>query len=269
MKLICNWLVVLLLSTATIFMKGDRPMPRGFPDGDVSNYNYASRISDAAYVSQMLWGFTPIDSQGRIVYLDTFNNGLGGWAPTVSGAGAVAPTLHSGSFQGLIYSPPNAVLLQPGVTAGSLTGITREFYFGVSKRLGIEAAVRVSATSPNYYFRIAYRADNDHKYDAILRFDHATGTWKIELPSSVEQTIFTMNLTSSAYQQVKLVADWNTGRYVRALIGENLIDLSSYSMRVSAVPSDGIMSPTFRAVSYGAGTTDGYLGYALLTKDEP
>ena len=260
-----KFLLVLL-----ILLVGGVIMPRGGPDGNLSPFSFAAQAIDPGLIYQMLWGFSPVDSMGRVMYFDTFNNGLGGFGKDVNGTGTPAdPALFSTPLSRNIFSPPNALILSPGVTSGDNTAIFRELYFGFNAKLGIETVATISQTNPNYYFRIIYRLGAGKDYRAVLKYDHTGSKWLIET-SGGDVTVYQMNVTGLAnvHQQVKIVADWNTGKYVRALIGDNLIDISSFTMQHSGV-IDGLATYTFRAVSYGAGTTDGFLGYVLLTKDEP
>lgn len=252
-----------------LLLIGGITMPRGGPDGNLSSFSYAAQAVDPALIYQMLWGFSPIDGQGRPIYLDTFNNGLGGFGYDISG-GATIPVLFSTPLARVIFSPPNCVKLTPGVASGNLTGLFREMYLGANTRIGLETGVVLGSVTPNYFFRIDYRINASQKYAPILKYDHATTSWLLAT-SGGDINIFTHNTTgiSADHLQIKFVGDWSTGKYVRVLIGDNLLDVSSYSMPTSGSTLDGFLISVFRAISYGAGTGDGYLGYILLTKDEP
>lgn len=248
-------------------------MPRGTPDGNASPYTYAAQITDPGLIYQMLWGFSPIDSQGRVAYLDTFNNGLSGFMYEINGA-AVAPIVVSPGISGsqqLVYSPPSAVKLSPGVATGDNTILERGFFWGTNTRLGLEVALRCHINSPNYKIRIDYRIDANHQFRAELAYDRSFNNWRIFTTGATYSSIFPMTMSSlgNLMLQIKIVADWSTGKYVRALIGEKLIDLSTRDMGAVALSIDNYLFISVEATSYGAGSSDGYIGYVLLTKDEP
>lgn len=249
-------------------------MPRGTPDGRISVYEYASTEADPSAIYNMLWGFSPLDARGRVVYLDTFNNGLGGFGTTNTGA-ALAPVLNkTPSSNSEIFIPPASVKCDPGVNVNDLSQIWRQLYLGVNLRLGLEAAIRFSLQSPSYRLIVDYKPNNRPGYIARLQVNAANTQWQIFDQTGAAVDIFPVNAGGAppnfpTLQQVKIVADWDSGKYVRAMIGENIIDLSAYSMQASAVTYNGFLVFALRAVSNGAGTNPGFFGYTLLTKDEP
>jgi len=244
-------------------------MPRGTPDGNATKYGFAVKEVDPAAIYQYIWGFSPTDGAGRLVYLDTFNCGLAGWGQAATGAGVV-PEITT-IDNGRIYSPPNAVKLNPGVVSGDLTWIYRTYFLGQSARIGFEAGFDFSDATPEWFFRIDYNNLNAVAYVPVLKFNHSTGWWQIQVLGGGWIDIFEMNISTVNIRlmQIKFVGDWITGKYVRALIGDNLIDLSAYQMPLSVNSIEGFVAYVARAVSFGAGTGYGILGYVLITKDEP
>lgn len=271
-----------ILFVFLIVLIGGVIMPRGGPDGNLQPYEYASQEVDPGSIYQMLWGFSPIDSKGRVLYFDTFNNGLGGWGKTITGTG-VQPVIFSdgNNATGLIFSPPNCVRLDPGTTVNSLSHIFRQLSFGLNPRVGMEAAVTIATTMPNYRVMVDYRPFNSAtSYTTRLELDVPSSQWRIMVLGGGTQNILaeTLSATAAVTKQVKIVGDFATGKYIRAFIGENQIDLSAYNMPLTSTANPtsptisipGMAVFTMRAVSHGAGATvPGYIGYVLLTKDEP
>lgn len=246
-------------------------MPRGTPDGRIDTLSFAAQVTDTAYLGNVLWGFAPIDSKGRPYFLDSFNNGLGGWFASAFGAGAV-PEIHTAyAWNGFIFSPPNAVKFAPGVVANDNSQIARTYFLGVNRRLGFEAVIAQWNNAPNFTFFLDYRIDNTVKYTAALRYNAAAANWQISTPSGWVSIFAQAVLPAGrvAHIPVKFVGDWETGKYVRALIGDSVIDLSTYSMPASTLPIDKFITATIVAESRGVGTGLGYVGYVILTKDEP
>lgn len=245
-------------------------MSRGGPDGNLQPYNYAGNQADISLVSQMLWGFAPVDGQGRVWYLDTFNNGLGGVILASSGGSSTNPTLYTAQGVGAIYSPPNAIQLNPGADGSAFSYIMRKYYLGKNARIGMEMSIQWSDITPNYYMTMDYRIAGGNPYIPRLQFDNAAGNWKILTNTGYVTIVHTGILAGNPMlQQIKMVVDFSAGKYVRALIGDNLIDLSQYTMQASVNSFDGFCIATFGGVSFGAASSIGIIGYILLTKDEP
>ena len=253
-------------------------MPRGSQDGSAQAYGFASQETDVGAVYQYLWGWSPIDSQGRPFYLDTFNNGVDpGWRLSWVGAG-VAPSIVSGG--GLAYSPPNSVQLNPGVVANDRSYFFREMYMGTTLRLGFEAAIRLYPDAPETRIQFDYKpASVVNGGLPILRWLPSAGAWQLWTAGGWVSVFIAGALPASQpiWIQVKIVADFsmlNTfgggrGKYVRLLIGDQIIDTSGLVMDASLSAYNGLLIATVTGVSTGAGSNVSQIGYVILTKDEP
>lgn len=248
-------------------------MARGTPDDRIVETFLAGQISDVSYVANMLWGFAPIDSQGRVIFFDTFNNGLGAWDTRVSGVG-VLPKIVTGANVSMIFSPPNAVQMDPSATVGGESFAIRKQYMGKTTRLGAEAVVELNNTVGSYQMMMDYNPIGYPAKLGSIRFDHAAGAWQVFDGNLSWQTFYNAGVPPAStrmHVQVKFVCDFATAKYVRAYIGDQFFDLSQYVLGGSVVTTnyDGYLYSDMRNYSYGAGTTPGVYGYYLLTKDEP
>jgi len=247
-------------------------MARGTPDARIQESTYAGQISDLAYIANMLWGFSPIDSQGRVTYLDTFNNGLGGFIYETNGGAAIPSLVNPGlSVITQVFCPPNMVKINAGVSSGDDVYIQRGMFWGINTRLGLEVALRCDTNSPNYIIRMDYMLDSTHSARCELNYNRAAGNWRIQVAGGGYQNIYGMSMAGigNRWVQVKVVADWSTKKYMRAFIGERFFDISAYTMYNLTFSTAGDFFTSIGAASYGAGSADGYIGYVLLTKDEP
>lgn len=262
--------LALLGSMIALHLEGGPIMARGGPDGELQPYGFATHEVDPGSIYQYLWGWSPIDSKGRVFYLDTFNNGLtGGWRLSATGAAAVPSLINGGSNPGLIYSPPYAVQLNQGVTLNDRSFMFREMFMGTTTRLGFEAAVRIENTSPEIRVQFDYRPVGATGGLSILRY--LSGSWYV-WTSSGWKAFYTPGVppvNTSMFVQVKFVGDYAAKKYVRALIGDQSFDLSTYTMDTSASTYTGLLIATILGVSTGAGGATPKVGYVLLTKDEP
>jgi len=237
---------------------------RGFPDYGAPSYLSASVLTDPAEVYNRLAGFASLDGQGRVLLMDTFGDGLAAWTAT-AGAGGTPPVVVTTP---LCFISPNSVIVDPGV--GGIPGysvISRGQILGQSKRIGFEAAFQnVGILGANTTLEIQYNFNGTH-YLSRLKYLPASGIWQVQTPTGL-QTL-TTQLVTNAYIQAKIITDFSTGQYARAVIGENVYDASTFAVAVSAGQPLGKATYAFLGDSIGAGTTPIRLGYVLITRDEP
>lgn len=245
-------------------------MARGAPDGKIDTYQYASQFSDPSRVADVLWGFSSLDGRGRIVYFDTFNNGLNGWRTQKTGAG-ILPALSNSI--GFTMFPPNCVSLNPGTVSGDTSEMYRVMHLGKSQRIGIEAGFYFNAyVQPQ--LTIDYNPNQGNPYYGRVRFENSLSAWQVLLNNGTG-TYQTFNVPGvppgsfGMFMQVKLVMDFSIGKYVRALIGDEFFDLSAISMSSSTSSYNGALIANVRNKSLGAGTNELLIGYVLITRDEP
>lgn len=244
-------------------------MPRGGPDGDQQPYQFAIQETDLGAIYQYLWGFAPVDSGGRVMYLDTFNNGLNGFGIAQTGAGLL-PVLDSSSGD-KVFCPPNSAKLDPGGAANDRSFIYREIFAGRTKRLGIEVAFSKTDLTPILDIQIDYNAIGFTPYLGVLRFDETADLWQVWRGGGVWTTIYNpgASVANRMHIQAKVVMDFSTGMYVRAFVGDQVFDISTLSMGTSSSSYVGYLIGTVKTISRGAGTIPMNIGYVLMTKDEP
>lgn len=268
------------------------PQLSGTPDGGYNPYQAASQVNDLGSLANYLWGFAPADGRGRMLYLDTFKDGLGAWSLVASGAGSAVPFLTGTA----VMVPPFAALLQCGTTGPVGNGFSemdREFYvrsdLSKAPRFGLEAGIYAGATvygSPTgnvaqqfpgaFDINVIYQVINvTTAYQATLRIDRATASFQVLTPSGFQQIAgmsgSALDGTEVMYFQPKIVVDFNTGRYVRAVIGRDTIDISALSAKViTQAGLGGIVTADLACWADGtAGHNTGRVGYVLFTADEP
>lgn len=241
-------------------------MTRGTPDGRIETQQFAAQVSDVAHVNNMLWGFSPIDGKGRVLYLDTFNNGLSGWRKDSSGA-ALDPYVSIPSDYA--FSPPAVCLLDCGVTSGHRSFLYRDIFAGKSERLGFEIGFKFT-NSIIPQIELSYKLVAGTAYGASLGFSQTNGFYIEKTASFTKEYFYNPgSFSGGLLMQIKLVADFAAGKYVRAYIGDQDFDLSAFTLTAPSVSYAGYLAATIWNESKGAGATALALGYALITKDEP
>jgi len=242
-------------------------MPRGTPDGKAVTYETASQITDLGSHANYLWGFAPIDGRGRMVFLDTFNNGLGAW--TIDNTNTSLIQNDPADGRGYAFVPPYGVKFATGSSGSAF--LTRNLILGRGGNYGIEAAIPMRGENPKYNVFLNIRPFNLTNKIAGLIYDPTVNQWKLYTAAG------DINLTSMQgngsnpspyWVQVKVVGDWNTGKYKRAIIGDSQYDISSHTMVTGGTSINGLSQA--RLEMYGvSGSVAGFVGYVLVTRDEP
>lgn len=241
--------------------------PRGTPDGQAVTYETASQITDLGAHANYLWGFAPVDGRGRMVFLDTFNNGLGAWSIDPTNTTLIGNDPADG--RGYAFVPPYGVKFATG-SSGSAT-LTHNLILGRGGNYGIECAIPMRGENPEYNIFLNIRPFNLTNKIAGLIYSPVTNQWILYAsPTNIVLTSMSGNGSNPSpyWIQVKVVGDWNTGKYKRAIIGDTQYDISAYTMITGGTSINGLSQA--RLELYGkTGSVAGYLGYILVTRDEP
>lgn len=250
-------------------------MPRGLPDDRVQSYAAAAVTSDVGDVANREAGWAPCDGLGRPIWLDTFRDGLGRWKASTTGAG-ILPTVRAAGIPaaGVSYAGPAAALLDSGGPAtNDVSKISQRIHLGYSYRVGIEGTWLVTNATPNHYLTIDYKPYGLTPY--LARIIGVPGSTTIDIyieSAGALEKIYTISRPSAGneyWYQAKIAADFQAGKYIRAVIGEKLIDISGYSLSFSGLTEEGILTPVATVAGTGSITGSAYLGYLIVTRDEP
>jgi hypothetical protein len=255
--------VILLL-----LIRSDQTMPRGQPDYDNPNYTYFTVETPTSDLFAERLGFSRLDNRGRILWVDDFRNSLTRLRPDADAGGAI-PVHVYGVVNAIGYS--GSVKIDPLVNGG-VSILYNSFLLPVSKRLGMETGIYLSSNFGRVEINLQHCVTQGNGYSASLFINHQTaelyisingGTHSIVVPSSVGDYI-------NKWIGVKLVADFETGKYERVMIGNTQYDLSSYSM---AAGLSGLSGSTRIEVNNEGKTAtykeEIYLGYVVISGDEP
>lgn len=240
----------------------------GLPDWNLPRYQTASALADPGEIYNRLLRFASLDNRGRVLFLDTFDQGLSAWTRSVSGAG-VNPKIDAIPPA---FLAPVSVQLDPGaVSAGDLSSIVRTEILGTTSRVGLEVALRVSSSNgADSLFEIRYQYGGNVLVARLTRISQtSTHRWYVQTPGGTEVQISSQNI-NAGWVLVKLVADFSTQRYVRVIIGENEIDASAYNLNLTGSTSvPGLCDFFVQARSYGVNTLPLRIGAVIATRDEP
>lgn len=240
---------------------------RGYWDYGTPQYQTATTISDLGAVIAGLRGVLSMDGRGRVVVLDDFDAGLGSWKATTAGAGVapVAVNIADKMFRG-----PVVAKLAP-VAVGGVSGISRDLYLAKLSRTGIETNFLLGANSADIDLTVsAYNSDDSRTYSATLRYRQADQHWTLSTAGTpVVLDWSTFLFPGPGWMPVKLVVDPLTKTAVRAVIAGVEVDLTGAGTLSSFLAAPGYCSYLVRAVGLDTHVNPLYLGYAILTSDEP
>ena len=242
-------------------------MSRGKPDWSVPEYQQSPVVVDVADVADRLLGFARIDTRGRVFYLDTFADGVGGWELSAPGD---ADNPVAKVVQGLGFAGPVAVLLYPGIVDGEQSVMFRELYLGQAARIGIEFALTIGAPGVDFLLSFQYQVAGGTEYFGKLQYDLAANEWQVWTAAGWVQAFATnVNYNGLNFLVFKLVLDFATGMYDRLMEGEVQHDLQTIAMPTAGSIAEGAARVLFAATAVDTDGGGAYLHYVILTKDEP
>jgi len=241
-------------------------MPRGLPDYYNPDTLVSQRLANVEEVVTQLRGIGGVDNRGQTLFSDTFGEGLDAWLATYGGD-ATYPVVST--TQTLI--PPASVYFDAGTSGGDgYSYILKRFHLGESVRLGLETHIYYNLVSPLYRLHMAYNLSGDEYY-AQLEVLPASGVLRV-LAVSGWVTIGNVGYAGYAgvvWLPLKLVVDFESGYYVRALAGQKQFDISDHPLRSSAILQGGMAQFENRCIAANAGTNDAFIGFTSITVDEP
>jgi hypothetical protein len=243
-------------------------MSRGYPDYNVADITFFSKDDPNSDVIAQQSGFSRLDNRGRIVWFDDFRNGLIRWSPSNNGTG-INPIHLVGSELSVGYN--GAVKFDP-VANNGISMIDTDLVLPVAKKIGIEVGLRLFANYADVEIRLGHSYQEGSPKDAILYI--RSGTGKIDIYNNlVNTTIYTVSSLAyflNSWISIKYVIDIENNKWVRALLGNQQIELSSYSLRSGTLGLSGSTNLLIRATGTSAVLKSAwYLGYVVVSGDEP
>lgn len=241
-------------------------MPRGLPDYYNPDTIVSQRLANVEEVVTAIRKIGSIDNRGRTLFIDDFNEDLAGWVVSSEDA-AADPVLSTGQA----FIPPAAVYLDAGDTGGDDNSkLTKIIQLGASARIGFELSYWYHSDAPMLQAEIRYdlAGDDYFAYLSVTPADGAVRIWS----SAGWTTICNVGYNAwseGAWLPLKFVADFETGEYVRLLVGQEEYDISAYVLMSTILAVAG--RAEFRLICYptGEGADTGYIGHAVGTVDEP
>ncbi len=240
-------------------------MPRGAPDYNQPDYNIASVQFDDGVLLTALAGIAPLDGLGRIVSFDNFRDGFNDWDRAQSQATGL-PVLTSSVAR---VSPVSVLLYGSAGVNASTCYIRKVVNNTVSSRIGLEFSVL--SNQADVYLYVDQQAYTDtFRYNAQIRIQPLNFTVELRtMAGYVQVATLPQGIGTSPWVTIKLVSDLSTGKYVRLMVGDTKIDLSSSIYQIGAGSAQRGVLYQFENSDDNKHQENVYIGHVIITMDEP
>ena len=242
-------------------------MPRGQPDfGMYQTKSFGGTLADMADLAVRLGSIVEFDRRGDIGFLDDFEAPSLKW-DALGIIGGNLPVLST-TYAGMGIQ---SVKLSCGAVLGSQSIITRGWGLIRLGRVGGEFWVQGKAIAPGYLEFLLDIYDGTNQRRAELRYDTGAGTITLVDPTGnhIVATGVYMYLGHFYFVPIKVVADIDTGIYIRLMVNEQEIDLSSYQLVTVAPTGNRIIIAYLTLRGVAAEETAVYIDNYIYTVNEP
>lgn len=240
---------------------------RGQPDfGMYAPKTVSASISDMGEVAARLGSIVIYDKRGDVVDFDNFEETVLRWLTVLDPATAYARLVSDN-----VKSGSQAVKFQTTNDDGSSALLSRQLSVLGSKRLGVE--ISFSKLDDNCLLRLAlsYTSLTEATF-AEARYNPADGKVyvRVGFDEWKEVAYVGLNLLASfTFYTMKLVADFNTGKYVRLLYAEKEFDISTISCYLTGAVTVPLLVPIVGIKNLYATSGDCWIDDFIFTQAEP
>jgi hypothetical protein len=240
-------------------------MARGYPDFTNPSYAIASKLIDTGATLLALGAPLDLDGLGRVFILDSWQFSLSSWIIGLAGDGAnPAVSALESQHGGVSLAFPAGTLAGAGISLAY-----QYFYLGVPLAMGVQFSVRVEPATPDYYVRLTYSLGGPSPRGQV-KVDGVTGDVSVLTAAGwVFITSVGVTAASEFWVDIKLTIDPLTGFYKRLVVGQVLYDISLLDIPAVVDASTGRVQVILECDGNIAAATIGYIGYIMLTLDEP
>jgi hypothetical protein len=238
---------------------------RGLPDYYNPATLVATRLVDVNDLVSAQMGFTPVDNLGRIFWYDNFRQGLQGYDLIKAGDGdyPVASITRA-------LVPPMSIKLHAGTDGGGGDSeMDKRFLFNATPGIGVEIAVWYITGCPIYYLGV--QVDDGVTYsNAVMQVRPDLEQIEISTGGSLVGVLDLPTPPAGGHWlPVKMAFSKDDLTYLRIVAGQYRVDVSGYALPSSASLISGRLQIRIVADNIDATDRTGYLGYIVLTTDEP
>lgn len=243
-------------------------MVHGSPDwwGNVPDTTVYGGL-DTGELAARMGSIVTFDRRGNIVWMDSFEHGLGPWEWSGSGANNAVNLGTEVTMHGSL-----AAYLHPGEEDDGEALIRHNLPFPVLGGVGFEVAFvpQEHLKSVNI---ILFIYSGARRYDYQARYDHTDGTVRVCTGDDVYTLVGTPGIQGEGYHNhciMKMVANSLTHKYERVIFNDHVYDASAQGV-YSLVDTDTkrVMVAYVSVYNTGVHLFDVPIDYAIVTQNEP
>jgi hypothetical protein len=240
-------------------------MARGRPDYGITQYETSIANSDVGMLIIAMKGINSLDNKGKVIFFDTFSEGLYAWGIHKIGSG-IEPVLSTARVE---VSPASVAMEAGSTTVAGRSFLERILNMTGSSKIGLECGIYSEANSPKYDIQVEYDQDG-LAYNATITFDPGAKTLSI-ISGGAYAIIQTFSALPAidGWLSIKLILNLDLGYYDALVYGRQRIDLSAYPIDSGAIGREDVLKLNITARANSVAVHTGYLGHVILTTDEP
>jgi len=220
---------------------------------------------DNAEVAARLGSIDTFDRRGNLVWMDDFEKGAAKWNLAGNGLGNTQAISATRARNG-----QSSMLLTCGSNGLLNAQMGKYMPLPALKTIGVEMSFSLGANVSRFSFNV-WLYYNNRLYKAQLAF-HVADEEIYYMNSAGANVLLdashTFRETSSYWTTVKLVVDWSTGRYIRAIINDATYDLSAQLMNNTALVSDRYLYVLIDGYSVAASNGTIFVDDVIITQNE-
>lgn len=247
-----------------------QPVTQGgidYPDGGFSSGGMVYAVTgDLAELAARLGSPVTHNREGNVLFLETFEHGLGGWAATGYGTGAEVIT-SALQFRSGGYS----CKMVAGSDGAAAAKIVRRFPYPALSLYGLEVSWYPEAHSDQVDFVLS-RMDGTNEHQFYVQYDNTANVVKVKDDSGNWVTVVTgLELASGRwpFQTIKVVVDLVNDEFLRLIINETETDLSGNPAYVFANADGPHVRVDLKLWGEAAYNGFSYFDDVILTQNEP
>ena len=232
------------------------------PEDIFGNPNYLG----AAELAARLFSPDTFDRRGSVLFMDSFENGLGKWVTITTGTGATVTlyvaTARTGAF---------SVKLLTSAVNGEETGIERYTPVSILKQFGVEGSL-IFPAADCYVILYLYAYTGALVYTAKVRYRISTGVMSYWDTNGNWQNL---SGTVSSYQggvgfsSIKLVINPTTQKYNRVMLSGRVLDMSTIFLQMAANTTAPCLYTSLRVAAQDSEAVAVPIDDVIITQNEP
>lgn len=242
-------------------------MTHGHPDfhrtgGTKTSYP----VNDFGELAARLGSVDTFDRRGDVLFIEDFEGEYNKFQDSTTGTGATISRTTTSSRGGNF-----ALQMITGNAIGNTAEINHYMPAFDDQRMGFEASISTFANLSEFNLYMRWR-DGTTEDTAALRHDLASSKFQIRVLGGSWVDILTgidLDATSGLFHNVKIVADYKTKQYVRAIIDGTEYELSDYALYTAASASDPRLKLTIDVTNGAVGNRGIVVDDLIVTMNEP